>query len=207
MTDNDRIEKIKRYEMSRNMFLSTINMAQSYPDSRQFAENITDNFKRASDELAKDEFTPEQLKEIQEQEKKSQILQIPQTSQESKPFNPSDYRVLVIDDDEDILGSFVGGVLKEKGYDFKWVGNGIEALETIPVYNPNVALVDNNMPVMRGEELIPVLRANPKYSKLKLIATGQGFSDEILAMCDAVVTKPYEIADLYSSLESVLSKA
>lgn len=125
--------------------------------------------------------------------------------QPQKPFNPSDYRVLIVEDEESVA-YVMERMLGEKGYNFEVAENGRKALEKIESYNPHVAIIDNNMPIIKGEELIPILRADAKNSKLKLIASGQGFSEEVLAKCDGVIKKPYELIVVYSTLEKVLSE-
>jgi two-component system chemotaxis response regulator CheY len=48
-------------------------------------------------------------------------------------------------------------------------GNGWEGLSVLEENSIDLALVDINMPVMNGEDMIATLRANPKWESLPVI--------------------------------------
>jgi len=119
----------------------------------------------------------------------------------AKGFSPSDYRVLIIDDDYEILGEVMGRMIDMVGYKYEWANNGKEALEMISEYKPHTVIMDNKMPELTGTELIPVIKRD--YPGIKILATGQGFSRESLDLCDKVVTKTFEMNDFIKALEDI----
>lgn len=74
------------------------------------------------------------------------------------PFLPSSLgRVLVVDD-EPAVGATLRDVLVELGYIVKLAVRGAEALQLVPVFEPDVVLLDLQMPEMSGVEVLDHLR-------------------------------------------------
>lgn len=116
-------------------------------------------------------------------------------------------KVLIIEDEEDVAKPLYS-ILNEKGYHYKLVKDGKEALEIIPLYEPDMAIVDNSLPVLSGQEVIYNVRKNPEYkeySNLYLITTGQGFSKEALEMCDNSLKKPIDLYEFMNAVEKATS--
>ena len=66
-------------------------------------------------------------------------------------------RVLVVDD-EPRVGQMLRDVLIELGYVVKVAVRGAEALRLVPVFQPDVVLLDLQMPEMSGVEVLDHLR-------------------------------------------------
>jgi CheY-like chemotaxis protein len=66
-------------------------------------------------------------------------------------------RVLVVDD-EPHVGATLRDVLVELGYTVKLAVRGAEALKLVPVFEPDVVLLDLRMPEMSGVEVLDHLR-------------------------------------------------
>ena len=78
-------------------------------------------------------------------------------------------RALVVDDSR-AMRLILGRVLRERGYDVAEAGDGREALDALssgPL--PDVALVDGNMPVMNGLELVQQVRANAALAGVRIV--------------------------------------
>jgi CheY-like chemotaxis protein len=74
------------------------------------------------------------------------------------PLMPSSLgRVLVVDD-EPAVGATLRDVLVELGYIVKLAVGGAEALKLVPVFEPDVVLLDLLMPEMSGVEVLDHLR-------------------------------------------------
>jgi len=73
------------------------------------------------------------------------------------PPHPSLGRVLIIDD-ELTVGGMVQAVLTAFGYAVKHAGDGVEGLQLIRLFEPNVVLLDLKMPGMSGLEVLDYLR-------------------------------------------------
>ncbi|MBN1942049.1 MAG: response regulator [Phycisphaerae bacterium] len=79
--------------------------------------------------------------------------------------------ILVVDDSS-ITRAMIIKTLKMTGLplgEIHQASNGWEGLAQLEKQNIDLALVDINMPVMNGEEMIETLRSNPKWASLPVI--------------------------------------
>jgi two-component system, chemotaxis family, chemotaxis protein CheY len=82
------------------------------------------------------------------------------------------FNVLVVDDSS-VMRSIIIRTLKLSGLPIAEVyeaGNGQEAIQVMDSHWVDLALVDVNMPVMNGEELIDHLRSIPATEDLPILA-------------------------------------
>jgi DNA-binding response OmpR family regulator len=104
-------------------------------------------------------------------------------------------RVLVVDD-EPRVASVLRDVLTERGYAVRTAGDGLDALSVLPVFQPDVMLLDLRMPGMSGLEVLAQVRAD--YPDLRVIIVTAN-SDEPTALrtlsCGAFdyVQKPFSL--------------
>lgn len=105
-------------------------------------------------------------------------------------------RALVIDDSRAVR-LIIGGTLRELGIDVVEAGDGREALDRL-ARHPDIGLivVDWNMPVMNGLEVIQAVRAEPAYRGVKIVmATTETESEQmsraLAAGADEYVMKPF----------------
>jgi two-component system, chemotaxis family, chemotaxis protein CheY len=78
-------------------------------------------------------------------------------------------RAMVVDDSR-AMRTIIGRILKEIGYEVAEAGNGEEALVVLRSGPPvEVVLVDWNMPVMNGFELVQAVRADAGWSGIRLM--------------------------------------
>lgn len=75
------------------------------------------------------------------------------------------FRVLVVDDEPDIVEFLSYNLLKE-GYAVFTATNGQEALDSVAKNNPDLVLLDIMMPVMDGVEACRSIRSNPMYNHI-----------------------------------------
>ena len=76
--------------------------------------------------------------------------------------------VLVVDDNKDYR-ELIKHLLKVSHYDVLEAGNGLEALSVIDKLNPDLILVDFNMPKVNGYELIQEIRSNVDTHEMRII--------------------------------------
>jgi CheY-like chemotaxis protein len=115
--------------------------------------------------------------------------------------------VLVVDDEE-MVRKLACSALKQCGYEVLEAGDGEDALKVLaPLTSaPSVALVDLAMPVMSGDELVPILRA--KYPGMKIILSS-GYPEEEarrLSQASAIsgfLEKPYRVEKLAGEVARV----
>lgn len=75
--------------------------------------------------------------------------------------SPSPERILVADDDESIR-TILTRFLEGKGYQVMTASNGQEALDALPGFKPHLLLLDIDMPVLSGLQVLRRLRELPK---------------------------------------------
>jgi two-component system, chemotaxis family, chemotaxis protein CheY len=106
-------------------------------------------------------------------------------------------RALVVDDSR-TMRIMIGRLLKEAGYEIGEAGNGAEAwtaLDAAPgAYE--LALVDWNMPVMTGIELVRKVRADGRFSPMRIlmVTTETEMTQMSVALeagANEYVTKPF----------------
>ncbi len=77
-------------------------------------------------------------------------------------------RILVIDDDE-LIRSFISLFLHRAGFsNVAFAENGAEGLEKVESFNPDIVLLDVQMPEMDGFEVLRRLRADPRHQDLPI---------------------------------------
>lgn len=79
--------------------------------------------------------------------------------------------VLIVDDSS-VTRAMIIKTLKMTGLSLGEIyqaGNGREGLDLLEEQEINLAIIDINMPVMDGEEMIMTLRNNPKWESLPVI--------------------------------------
>ena len=78
-------------------------------------------------------------------------------------------RALVIDDSR-AMRRIIGGILEGLGYEVASAGHGREALDLLQAgFEPDLATVDWNMPVMDGLQFVSAVRANPAWRAITLM--------------------------------------
>lgn len=87
---------------------------------------------------------------------------------------PKDCHVLVVDDNLDIAQT-IATYLELTGHQVKAVGDGMQALDCIPSFRPEVVLLDIGLPQIDGYEVARRMRAVPQTAHSLLVAlTGYG---------------------------------
>jgi len=125
-------------------------------------------------------------------------------------MNWNDYRILLVDDEQDIL-EFLGYNLKSEGFNIFTAGNGIEALKLAREVKPHLVLLDVMMPEMDGIETCEEIR---RIDELKntlvafLTARGEDYSQiaGFEAGGDDYITKPVKPKVLVSRVKALLKR-
>lgn len=123
------------------------------------------------------------------------------------PDQPA-WRLLVVDDNADnrlLLVSMLTGV----GFQVQEAENGQEAITLFEQWQPHLIWMDMRMPVMDGYEATEKIRQLPNGDAVKIVAiTASAFKEQhdniIKSGCDAVVHKPFQISEIFTTLTKVL---
>lgn len=126
-------------------------------------------------------------------------------------MNWNDYKILLVDDEEDIL-EFLSYNLKQEGFKVLTANNGYDALKLVEKKKPHLVLLDVMMPEMDGIETCEEIRKLPEM-KHTLIAflTARGEDYSQIAGFDAggddYITKPIKPKLLISKIKSLLKRS
>ena len=117
-------------------------------------------------------------------------------------------RVLVVDDNPDILG-LVAFRLRKAGHDVTAVGSGLDALAAaVGDRPPDLAVLDVSMPGMDGLELLGRLRAHAGLDGLPAIFLSARVQPHDIAagraLGAAYLTKPFVGTALLNAVEAAL---
>ncbi len=125
-------------------------------------------------------------------------------------MNASKYKILLVDDEEDIL-EFVSYNLKKEGFNVFTASNGSEALEKAQIEKPNLILLDVMMPGMDGVETCDRIRSLPEI-KDTIIAFLTARSEDYSqiagfdAGADDYINKPIKPKVLVSRIKALLRR-
>ncbi|MDD5310114.1 MAG: response regulator [Deltaproteobacteria bacterium] len=117
-------------------------------------------------------------------------------------------KILVVDDTE-TMRHFQRLFLEAQGYEVALAEDGIDALDKIPAFGPDLILMDCTMPRMDGLECCRRIKADGVLREVKVImVTSKSEYDHIrdafAAGCDDYVTKPVDRTELLLKTRDLL---
>jgi CheY-like chemotaxis protein len=110
-------------------------------------------------------------------------------------------RVLVVDDERNARSALCE-LLREEGYQVDAVGDGIEALERVATFRPQVVLTDIRMPRMDGFELRDRLAALGPIPVIVLMS-----AHHELVAGGFFMKKPLRLDELYQTIATASARA
>ena len=116
---------------------------------------------------------------------------------------------LVVVEDDDSIRELLGAGLRFARYDVRTVGNGSAALQMITESNPDLVIMDVNLPDMNGFEVCRRLRALG-HSVPVIFLTARRDTDDLREGFDGggddYVTKPFSLDELTFRIAAVLRR-
>jgi len=115
-------------------------------------------------------------------------------------------KILIVDNDNDVC-QMLDFVLKDKGYEVAVALSGVEALEKMKDFNPDLIVLDIIMPEMDGFEVCEKIRENDKKIKILMLTAKSGKEDRkkgLIIGADLYTEKPFIVNDLMSKIEGLL---
>ena len=116
--------------------------------------------------------------------------------------------ILVVDDEPDLLDT-VKCHLRWSNYEVIIAANGQEGLEKAAEEKPNLILLDTNMPVMNGHEMLHHLRKDQNLKDIPVIMVTAICEAEDVAKASSYdivdyITKPFDFADMTEKIAKAL---
>ncbi|MEK7833784.1 MAG: response regulator [Acidobacteriota bacterium] len=117
-------------------------------------------------------------------------------------------KVLIVDDLEGVRRMLVYAL--EDDYNIVQAANGLEAISVAESEQPDIIVMDLDMPIMDGVEATRKIKAHPKLSGIKVLAvSGQHNSERsrlIQDNADAFIEKPFEVSALVEAVRLLALK-
>ena len=116
-------------------------------------------------------------------------------------------RILIVEDDKDISRE-LKELLENSGYEAEVLSNFKNACDSIIAAEPDLVLLDINIPYMNGEMLLQQLRSKSDVPVI-MVTSRDSEADEVLSMsygADDYITKPFDVEVLRSKVNSLLKR-
>lgn len=130
---------------------------------------------------------------------------------ESMQRDPDDDRPLAVvaDDDEDIR-RLVGFLLRRAEFRVEEAANGLEALRKVMSLEPDVVVLDINMPHLDGHAVMRILQSNEDRRQRVVFLSARTTVQDRLAGLELgavdYVPKPFEGAELVARVRAALGR-
>jgi len=120
-------------------------------------------------------------------------------------------KILIVDD-EQINLEFFDVMLSKLGFQIRKAENGIEALEAVKSFSPDLIILDNIMPKMSGWEVTKTLKNAEEYRDwvdvpIIMFSAMDDVKDKIEGFelgVDDYITKPYNFSEVLARIRAVL---
>ncbi|HYC30633.1 MAG TPA: type II/IV secretion system protein, partial [Gemmatimonadales bacterium] len=118
--------------------------------------------------------------------------------------------VLLVED-EDQLRRVMKDLLEREGYIVAEARDGVQALDQVDRFNPDVIILDLNLPGLDGYGVLSQLRSRPATRDIPvMVLTAKGDEDNEVRVfelgADDFITKPFRARALSARLEAVLGR-
>jgi two-component system alkaline phosphatase synthesis response regulator PhoP len=125
-------------------------------------------------------------------------------------------RIMVVDDEPDVR-NFLAACLEDAGFKVDTAFDGVDALEKVEAFSPDLMTLDMVMPRMSGVKVLRTLRKNKKWANLPIIVItahardemGSNQIEDFMAMTSKVrpriiLEKPISPANLVKTISEIL---
>ncbi len=115
--------------------------------------------------------------------------------------------ILIIDDDEDIVQTIKGN-LKLDGFTVSYAHLGRQGIEMAKTEQPDLVLLDLNLPDMDGISICEILRKSFDFPIIMLTARDT-LSDKVLGLksgADDYIVKPFEYLELSARITAIFNR-
>ena len=119
-------------------------------------------------------------------------------------------RVLIVDDDDQIVELFVDVLSRDERFEVKTAATGYDAGVLTEQFKPDLMILDYMLPDINGNVVCKTVRQNPALSGMKIIivsgVVNQDEIDELLKSgADEFVKKPFNIEKLLQRITELMA--
>jgi DNA-binding response OmpR family regulator len=116
---------------------------------------------------------------------------------------------IVIADDDQLNLEFFDVMLSKLGFVVEKAADGVDALEKIKHFYPDLIMLNNIMPKMSGWELTRLLKGDPKFREIPIIMFSalDDVKDKVEAFelgVDDYITKPFNFSEVLARIRAVM---
>jgi CheY-like chemotaxis protein len=120
-------------------------------------------------------------------------------------------KILVVDDNPVNL-KLARVTLGVEGYEVGTAADGLQAIDMVPVFQPDLILMDIQLPGIDGLEVTRRLRADPATAHIPIIALTayamKGDEERVVAAgCDGYIAKPIDTRRLTSLIDGYVTRS
>ena len=117
-------------------------------------------------------------------------------------------KILIVDDEPQIT-RVLRTALSTQGYSLRIAANGVEGMDAVHTWKPDLVITDVSMPQMNGVELCREIRAVSKIPIIVLSVRNQELMkiEALDAGADDYVTKPFSIQELQARVRAQLRRS
>jgi len=117
-------------------------------------------------------------------------------------------KILIVDD-ETINLDFFDVMFSKLGFSVEKAVDGVEALEKVKRFFPDLILLDNIMPRMTGWELTKILKGDARYKEIPIVMFSalDDVKDKVEGFelgVDDYITKPFNFSEVLARIRAVL---
>ncbi len=120
-------------------------------------------------------------------------------------------KVLLVEDSK-VLAPALMGLLKQDGHECIWVKDGLEALQKLQIYTPELILLDIMLPKISGFDICARIKKDDRLWKIPVIIISTLSSKEykeraLTSGADHFVEKPYDLKEVLKEIYKFIPKA
>lgn len=117
-------------------------------------------------------------------------------------------RILVVEDEKDLQDAIADG-LRLDGYAVDTCSNGRDAYESLYIENYDLAILDLNLPLMNGMDVLEKIRAYNQELKILILSSRDSISDKVKGLdlgANDYLTKPFDFEELEARIRNLLRR-
>jgi len=124
-------------------------------------------------------------------------------------FETGKKRVLIVDDDPEIIELMVDVLSRDGRFDIKTAASGYDAGIATEEFNPEVIVLDYMLPDINGNIVCETIKRNPKFANTRIIIVSgvvneSEIQDLLSAGAEDFLKKPFNISELVDRIAGVL---